>query len=478
MNTKFTQLLTLYVVVFLCGSCARNEHLCDLEISDARVISVDDALQNLNDFLSDVQMEKTKSGGERSVFSVETHYNDYHVTSTGESLPDAYLVNFANEEGFAILGANSAIAPVIAVVEDGNMDWKDILYPHTKSSSRDVYNVYSNDLERELLGPGIDPDRLLSFCVQSALMGCHTESLETKSAYTTEILPLMGGNHNFGQNVTYCHKNNNKFVTNGCASTAISMVMSYKKFPRMTVDKRLLSFDYYNIKDATGIYYGFSDDNIYINLQDYFTNSASIPVSLTTQQKLDLLQKIDPDVITDHGTPSVITDVSFYKTRYKVTSAVYYTLNNIIKNWTGTGTMPAAAVNGIEELGFVNVSKNQTRELNSEQIGIITEMLLKNMPVVICGWSLWSLSSSHYWVIDGIKNNSVETLIHCNWGHSGKYNGWFSSDCIRKNSPVETKTSDSSDNEWNNLIVFSYDVDNSNMYKTINVFYDEHRVTY
>lgn len=80
MNTKFTQLLTLYVVVFLCGSCARNEHLCDLEISDARVISVDDALQNLNDFLSDVQMEKTKSGGERSVFSYDVDNSNMYKT--------------------------------------------------------------------------------------------------------------------------------------------------------------------------------------------------------------------------------------------------------------------------------------------------------------------------------------------------------------------------------------------------------------
>ena len=32
----------------------------------------------------------------------------------------------------------------------------------------------------------------------------------------------------------------------------------------------------------------------------------------------------------------------------------------------------------------------------------------------MCGWSLGSLSESHYWVVDGIKNENGNTLIHCN----------------------------------------------------------------
>lgn len=103
-------------------------------------------------------------------------------------------------------------------------------------------------------------------------------------------------------------------------------------------------------------------------------------------------------------------------------------------------------------------------------------MLYANKPVLMCGWSLWSLGESHYWVVDGIRRNSDETLIHCNWGHSGDYNGWFASDCIREDTPVSSKSSGTG-NGWNHIIVFSYNK-NYSVVNSIREFYDEHRVTY
>lgn len=460
-------------------SCSPSEKICniinqDTIECDVSEVSVDEALHKLEIFLSDAQMTKTKSGIERKVSTIDVHYSTSQMTIDDVPMPDAYLVNFENEEGFAILGANSSIAPIIAVIEEGNTDWNNIFMPLTDYEPLS-YASDNSDLRSLILGPGVESELILPLCVESAMKGRSNQQINARSSAEVTT-PLLDSTYNFGQNVTYCHKENKKFVTNGCASTAIAMIMAYKKFPRMVVDNNLLNFDNYNTKDAKGIRYRFSDDIIYLKLDDYFTNSSSIPTALTNQEKLDLLEKIDPTVIDSHGIPSVNDEIDYYRTRYKVTSAVYYTLDNSIRDWDGTGIVPNAVVNGLEDIGFSNVSKKQSRELNSEQIATITNMLLDKKPVLICGWSLWSLKKSHYWVIDGIKTNDDTILIHCNWGDNGKNTGWFASDCIRRDAQVEVKSSDS-DNEWNNLVVFSYDVPGM-VYLRINTFYDEYRITY
>ena len=256
------------------------------------------------------------------------------------------------------------------------------------------------------------------------------------------------------------------------------MIVAYNKYPEMRVDNVSINYANRNTCDGFGIYYRFPDDGIYVQLSDYFKNSSSIPASLSNDDMISLLKKIDSDITKDHGNPTSITAAStFYRTRYKLISGIYYTLNNIIKNLDGTGTMPAAAVNGLEDLGYTSVDKTKKKELTSAQITTITNMLKAGKPILMCGWSLGSLSESHYWVVDGIKNANGNTLIHCNWGWSGSSNGWFVSDCIRSDSPVSTKSSDAN-NGWNNIIVFSYNMSSTTPSRTINEFYNEHRATY
>lgn len=473
-----TYIWTLIVLLFI--SCTKIENASfsgtmenDTPTNEINVVTIDEALQNLESFLSDVQFERTKSTS-ITFSSIETHYSNSAITKSGDLMPDAYLVNFENDEGYAVLGANTAITPIIAVVENGNTDWETLL-----SADESTDSIQEISDEPDILGPGIEPEQLVAISVKGALYGNNNENDSGSNSTTNvdETLPLLSTNYNFGQQVTYCHKNNGKFVTNGCAATAISMIVAYNKYPRMNVDNVSINFANRNTLDGSGIYYRFSDDYIYVQLNDYFTNSSSIPMTLTNDEMISLLQKIDSDITKDHGTPSVTAVKSFYRTRYKLISGIYYTLNNIIKNWNGTGTMPAAAVNGLEDLGYTDVDKTKKKELTSAQITTITNMLKAGKPVLMCGWSLGSLSESHYWVVDGIKKENGKTLIHCNWGWSGSSNGWFASDCIRSDSPVATKSSDAN-NGWNNIIVFSYNMSATTPSRTVNEFYNEHRVKY
>lgn len=483
MKTKSIIIPFCFIAILLSLLCAcsktvesgliQNEN----NIATPGVVSVEDAIKNLNAFLAETQMTKTAGGEERVITSVEPHYS----SRSNSNSPDAYLVNFDGENGFAILGANSDVAPIIAVIEEGNTDWESIMSADL-GSIKNKQQDGMNSFEDTILTTGIPPECLLKMCVVGALYGVgEEEEYESTKSYTINISPLLGSNFDFGQNITYCHKDNDTFVINGCASTAISMIMAYNNYPNLSVDFSALNYSNCNTENGAGYMYSFSNGTnyawVYVQTSDYFTNSSSIPSNLTEEQKLNLITLIDSGVINSHGTPAVSDNVSFFRTRYMLTSAVFYELDNIIKRWDGTGTMPAAVVNGLEDLGYTNVSKVRKQGLSSGQISTIISMLSAGKPVLMCGWSLFDLPDSHYWVVDGVRQNSSETLIHCNWGWLGSYNGWFASDCIRPENPVPLNNSGTGD-AWNNIIVFSYDMAATIPNVVICDFYLSHRATY
>lgn len=481
MYKKINNLLLMALVALSVMSCTESEVLLEdtiLETSQSRrVVSVDEAIGTLNSFLNDVNLVKTKSGETRIVGDVEVHYSTEVID--GEPIPDAYLVNFEDNAGFAVLGANSNITPIIAVTESGSMDW------NTLMSANIVDSEKRNRADTTFIG--IEPDEMMSICVNAALKGRQDNDSDlTKSGpYTTEILPLTSG-FNFGQNRTYCHKNNRGFVTSGCAATALSIAVAYNQFPQMRVDYELLDFDDCNTNDGSGIRFLFDDGHdVILKVSDYFYHPYQVPSNLDRAGLMHLLELVDENIFNVHsfsGNP--VENYSFLRTRYKLTSAMFYVLDNIIKSWDATGTMPAAVEDGLEELGYTNVSRTKKSSLTSDQITNIRDMLSSNKPVIMCGWSLFSLSQSHYWIVDGIRISANETLVHCNWGWNGTNNGWFSSDCIRVTDGVsydnngQNVARGNTTNGWGNLIVYKYNKGTSTTPYDISYHAQNNRVSY
>ena len=164
---------------------------------------------------------------------------------------------------------------------------------------------------------------------------------------------------------------------------------------------------------------------------------------------------VDPGVINTHNTPQVSAYANqyFYRTRNKLYSGLFYLLSNIIQSWNYTLSLPGAVKIGLENLGYNDVIQQQKTSLTSSQIQSIKNMLEANTPVVMRGWTLLSPTEGHFWIVDGIRMNSNQTHIHCNWGWGGYNNGWFSSSCIRPTEPVPTMANG---NSWGNIVVYTY----------------------
>lgn len=468
-------------------SCSKEMGQEEISSSDTviedgiEIIPIDDALATLNDFLSQSSMTKTSSGNDRVVSSIETHYSSDAVTKAGESIPDAYLVNFDDDAGYAVLGANNNIDPIVAVIEQGNTDWETLLPEPTISECDSIGTKEEYDPAREYLGPGIEPKKLVSLCVRGALygeLGESEESLEeTKAGTSTNILL---NTLNFGQNPTYCHDDNHHFVTNGCASTALSIIVSYNNYPKLLVDNEWLDLSNCSYRDGMGYKYHFSssNDDIYLKKSDYFTNWSAIPATLSSSDKIALLTKVDSQV-TSHGVPTVSTyEEPFYRTRLKVSSAIFYLLSPPIKGWDATGAWFVSS--GLKNLGYIGVDTQSYSYITDKQTSSILYMLTLGKPVLMLGYTFLELGESHYWVVDGINVSNEQTLFHCNWGWSGSLNGWFARHCFRSDSPVVTTKSSGpeTNNGWKNLVVYSYSMETTVPQKKYTLFYMKHRAKY
>jgi len=435
---------------------------------DIQIISIEEALDNLNSFMSDVELTTKHIG--RKISTIDAYYG--MNKSIDPAIPVAYLVNFENESGFAILGANNKMDDVIALTESGSTTWDKLLAPMDKNEKQE--SEYSD----------ISPDEMMSLCIRSALFGHDEDSTDvtTKSGtYYNVVLPLTEG-LDFYQIHTYCHKNNHNFVISGCASVALAIVVAYNQYPPLRVDYSTINYTNINTYDGVGYHYllDFADD-IYIQPSDYFFNYGSIPSNPTEAQLIALLPMIQSNIYNDHQLVGTINSQLFPRTQYKLISGMHYVLSNIVTGWNATGTMPGAFEDGLEDLGYTNVSKTSASYLSSSQISTIQSMLNNQKPVVLCGWTLTDLTHGHYWVVDGIRTTTDNKYhIHCNWGWGSNYNGWFSTDCIRKTEAVEydTKSGDSG-NAWNNLIVYEYSIGTtpSVSYNVVE-FIQNHKVIY
>lgn len=467
MNKPFKN-ICLFTVSVLTGwlmvSCAQNS-IDTLPQKSATTISVEDALAALNQFLhnSDTRSES------RQIQSVD-------VTRDENGAPLAYLVNFSSEKGFAVLAADRRIDSIVAVTDSGSIDWETIM-----SSSNKQLNNASPDFPEVLIaklikngisnpreggGEGGDDDDDHDGNEGGEGGGGGGGNGGGGSSYL-HVDP-MTSNLPFGQNRSYCHKSNGGYVICGCATTAMAIVSSYNQYPVFEVDSELINFSNCNSYDGSGIKYVFSADDhpgeVLFPVQDYFYDYSLIPVSSLSDTGLtSLIKKIDGNICDVHGSPDtpIICSVPFQRTRYKLCAAIYSMLDCTIRSWAATAVMPGDLEDGLTDLGYLNVDYHTHGNMN-DHLDSLSLMLTNGKPAIMCGWSLWELSDSHYWVVDGIHKTAITALIHCNWGWSGWKNGWFSKNCINPNvgspNPDTNMNVTDSTSTWNHLILYQYDV--------------------
>ena len=408
-------------------------------VVSSEIIPLEKALSGLEQFLKEAAWP-TKSMSGRRIRSVDTYYST-SPTKSAESLPNAYIINFEDNEGFAVLGANIYVDDIVAVTERGSMDPETLCITFDTASDELLEEDWDpEELSLDELPTYCDEDGDFysistpdpSFIRECIMLAVHEEPNSTSSPRPeplATVSPLL--NYSWGQRSPYneyCFRRNLAFkkkpALTGCSTTAMAMIVAANRYPDvLTINDSLIVWP-----DITSKY------------------TASL-LDKAKQNQVGLLMG------------SIYNDVR----KIAIKDATLITPEQIKKEFN--------------RFKYSNVRKYKSSSLSNEMIRAASTMLEKGKPVFISAIpKQWR--HGHSWVIDGAKYSAEETyLLHFNFGWRGKCNGYYSTSCLNPTKaeeydiPYEYNEKDDHRYSWHFRLI-TYDIPSSEAEVSLNLKYD------
>ena len=375
-------------------------------------VSLKDALETADMFLSELDGTKTRS--HRSPKSIEYYINRVHTRAGSDADTLLYIVNYDDNKGFAILGADRRINPIYGFSNEGNLDLADTV--NNRGLALCMENIrYSlppiKPFVPDSMKPGIpDPNPSYPYPTDPDLG-------DREVTFYHNIEPMLAKNvsewrqsEEFNK---YCpYVNSYKRGAVGCMPLAAAQIMSYYEWPQKYDG---LSLDWTNIK-------AHKSTPIIIN--------PAFPA-------------------TDYTCPDMLAQLL---AKIGTTLNADYTINS--QNYCLTYVAPSNLRSKFPLFGYANLADYQ-KFSNGKPFEAIT-----NGPLLVIADNVNSSEAGHGWVIDGYISykiywtaiaNDTHTLYysfyHCVWGWGGKSNGYFAIDSETLNTVPTSNEFVSKDND-------------------------------
>ncbi|MDR0974043.1 MAG: C10 family peptidase [Prevotellaceae bacterium] len=433
-----------------------------LRIADNQTkVGIDEATASIQNILAELDAKATtRSGIERHVRSVTPlRYRPYANTRAEEdgtlNIPDtlAYLLNFAENAGFAIVAADARVlTPILGYTDSGSLETEipaglDIFLAGAESYIlrsiaeaeaqqdsllREAYTKMGKDdlltIHTRIRQPDPEGDDEVWYSEQVEY-GSPTVLLEV-----SPLSKVAWGQGNAVDSAFYMYLDrpscSSGHTPAGCVAVALAHIMSYWQFPTSLSVSGIsgfpttISYNWAQLNQRTG----YADNNWGSNVTGYMRTA---PAAIQ-QQAGKLMRQIGHAIDMDY-------------------------------ECEGSGASTVTGVNYLKSLGYTggtgyDFSYAQTKS-----------SLLGNRPVIIRGtkdldydWLFIPDGIGHTWIVDGVSErsqtywqiqytgtghtNSLEEEIifseeviygvhnyyylHYNWGNYGEFNGWFESGCF------------------------------------------------
>lgn len=382
--------LFLWGLLLAFCSCSR-EPIVDVSIAtDSTRITQEEALKTLGRFLAD-----TRVADQRTIQSVDTHYS---TKNSGVREADAYIVNYTNNEGFAVLGANTYVDEIVAITESGHIDAStldvsfsdqddSVSLKHAAFVKQIIEFGLANGKQMGLRGEG-DIDWEEDDSNPGGENGGGSSGGGGGSSFVTRD-PML--TYSWGQSSPYnwyCFRTtiggNYVNAYTGCSTTAMAMIVTYNEFPQtVSVNNNTLNWTLMKSEYVAG------------NLDSTGKNHVALLMG------------------------------SIYNFVNKIATEDY------------TMITPQQIKNRMEDFGYTNVVKHSDSDFTIDMVSAVSQMLRHYKPVFISAIPGTTFSAAHSWVIDGAKYISGSYLLHFNFGWHGYCNGYFSRSCLNPAHGIE-----------------------------------------
>lgn len=423
MKTNRLIVLLLAMVMVSCGKESQTQTIVNPAVQDSYsyVIPVEQALQNLTDFLDQTGLKKTKSVDSGSVSGVITVHSNRNTKSAVSDTPLLYATNF-EDGGYAIMAADKRIdAEVIAVTERGTITEDDFksydsfIADEDDDITEEMYNELSKDgyvgisdkksttmlvanlsrdyAENDLRGDGFSTGG--GFSMGSSSSEAESYSWVVKKNVDYLLTTVWNQRSPFNDLCPNVGLFKREKASAGCVPIAVGQIIAYHEYPSIT---------------ANGIYVDFE-------------KIKAIRSKFKPYEEGDELSKaMAANYIQMISTP-LCCDVIYGK--------VFGTPYGF--------ALPTSAKRCFEALGYQNVELNW----NYDEDRVI-KSIDNGCPVFMS--AIAGLVSGHAWVVDGyMKRQYVsdsgkvaydQCLVHCNWGWMGSNNGYFVSGIFKTSEGV------------------------------------------
>ncbi|MBR5780852.1 MAG: C10 family peptidase [Bacteroidales bacterium] len=396
---KSTIILTLILVLISCKN--ENEFVlqeCSTTVPELKKRSLQEVLdiaQNATSLLG----HKSRSAESRTIDLENIQYVCTNKNSRSQSSDTLlYVVNYANDNGFAVVSANTSTTDLIAVTEKGN-------YNPTSESMHD--------------NPGID---LFMDMAENYVLTTVGHELENqKSSVIKELIEVIDTTDVWIEPKLTTHWGQTgyegTFAPNGisgCVNTALAQIMAHYEYPvqlNLTYDYApisVLNLDWPEIKKYKGVYY------------DMASNSAHEAIGYLLRQLGEL---------TDSNYESPDGTFSTSEAALTVLSELGYTVSSNLVNYE---------------------TRNFYSALNNGKLIYMSGLQMSNNGETL----------GHAWVVDGYFERELHYLVwtkdinspirelldesytykrynHINWGWDGDSNGYFLDDVFNAADAVQ-----------------------------------------
>lgn len=411
--------ITLLIITHAC-SIEKRPGIETTE-SNPHNVTVEEAMSNLNSALELINGGDTKAtiGGKVSSVKLITAA-DFPSTKALDGQDEfeqlLYVVDFEDNQGYAVLGADDRFVPVLAITEQGSAPANIVNPPSVDPGATSPEGLTLEQLYCEADGDyylgGYSPSTITSILIRDYIIttmsggilppgaddGSYPPGHEEDPTNPGNPLPPTGLLHINALLKTCWHQDSpfNNYITVktssgetcpiGCTTTAAIQILARNK--DISLSSKF---------GISGIQWSTLENCRFGN-----TTDENIKTALSTLGK-------------------------------KAADGIGVHYNFLFSD--GTFATPAAVAKYFKSLGYSKTKRHIGYNLNT-----IKDMLKSSKPVFI--GALASNLAGHAWVIDGItqKRNSsgnVISYLHCNWGWNGLCNGYYESKLFDTTNPPE-----------------------------------------
>lgn len=387
-------LLSAIAALSSCSNDISDDMSVKNEINERKVynntfrVPLNDALKVADDVMKVLETKETRSSKTvlRSIKSV-----DYTVlkpknnvrTRNGVSAcePDTilYMVNFEDNKGFAILGADKRVGCVYAISPEGNINVKDTIFNKgLKYALASINYSVTKTLDEYINGSE-------TICGWPYEQGVYDVKM-TPSVNVKPMLaePVRSWWQRYPYN-TYCFTKDGEQAVTGCSAIAVAQIMSYYEWPKVLNGE---NYDWNEMK------FNWFDQDMLARFIHNLGNSNFLNIVYGKEQSAASFNNILK---------------TFTNTGYEGVNSTSSIAINIMKLWLTSKLDPSDNTYG-GPLLMIGVESTK----KSEHIWVIDGFLQNDI----------------YWRYSGIDDNwklwgEDYPLFHCVWGWRGYSNGYF-----------------------------------------------------